>query len=388
MPQDRVDRLGHVQVAHASARDARRARAGTGLVEDDDVGAGAAAARLELHREVPRRREAVDAGADDDITGGGRNGIAHGIGLAFSRRLFKVSRCRHYAERMMNATRARTAGLPMYDPPELHAVVDAWWDGLARAFRDEGIDGVPDRLDRTLPLDALWGSPDLLFTQTCGYPLFGSWAGRMQYVGTPRHATDGCDGPNYCSFIVVPAQLGGAASRRPARRALLGERPDLAFGYNALRALFAPLANDGRFFGSVSVSGGHAGERRPACRRRGRRRGDRLRVLRAAVAMSPARHAPHAHHRAHGERAGASVRHASRRAARRSSRVFVRALRARSPIRTCAARSMLLLDGFDVLPDGFYDCMFEAEARRNAGATSSWTSGRVSTEFPRRRITK
>ena len=25
-------------------------------------------------------------------------------------------------------------------------------------------------------------------------------------------------------------------------------------------------------------------------------------------------------------------------------------------------RSMLLLDGFDVLPDGFYDCMFEAEA--------------------------
>jgi ABC-type phosphate/phosphonate transport system substrate-binding protein len=25
-------------------------------------------------------------------------------------------------------------------------------------------------------------------------------------------------------------------------------------------------------------------------------------------------------------------------------------------------RSMLLLDGIDVLPDGFYDCMFEAEA--------------------------
>src|SRR4030095_4356053 len=29
-------------------------------------------------------------------------------------------------------------------------------------------------------------------------------------------------------------------------------------GYNALRALVAPLAHDGRFFGSVSASGGHA----------------------------------------------------------------------------------------------------------------------------------
>jgi hypothetical protein len=29
-----------------------------------------------------------------------------------------------------------------------------------------------------------------------------------------------------------------------------------------------------------------------------------------------------------------------------------------------STRSMLLLDGFDVLPNGFYDCMFEAEAKR------------------------
>ena len=35
--------------------------------------------------------------------------------------------------------RSETAGLPMYDPPELRPAVDAWWSGLARAFRAEGV---------------------------------------------------------------------------------------------------------------------------------------------------------------------------------------------------------------------------------------------------------
>jgi hypothetical protein len=161
-------------------------------------------------------------------------------------------------ERMMNATRPRIAGLPMYDPPELRAAVDAWWSGLARAFRTEGIAGVPERLDRSLALDALWGSPDLLFTQTCGYPLFGTWAGRMQYVATPKHSADGCEGPNYSSFIVVPADS-AAKDLEDLRGARCSVSARISHsGYNALRALFAPLATDGHFFGSVSVSGGHA----------------------------------------------------------------------------------------------------------------------------------
>ena len=46
------------------------------LVEHDDVRAGAGAAGLELLREVVRGREAVDAGADDDVAGRGWN---HGV---------------------------------------------------------------------------------------------------------------------------------------------------------------------------------------------------------------------------------------------------------------------------------------------------------------------
>jgi hypothetical protein len=105
----------------------------------------------------------------------------------------------------MGANGSLTVGLPMYDPVELHATVDAWWCGLARAFRAEGIQGVPERIDRGLPLATLWDAPDLLFTQTCGYPLFGSWAGRLQYLATPSYAAPGCKGVNYCSWIVVAA---------------------------------------------------------------------------------------------------------------------------------------------------------------------------------------
>lgn len=150
------------------------------------------------------------------------------------------------------------AGLPMYDPPELHAAVDAWWNGLARAFRAEGIRGVPDRLDRRLSLDALWGAPELLFTQTCGFPLIGAWADRLQYLATPSYRAAGCESHDYCSFIVVavdsPAH--GLEDLRGARCSINGRQSHS--GFNVLRSLVAPLARNGRFFATVSVSGGHA----------------------------------------------------------------------------------------------------------------------------------
>ena len=67
----RLHELAHrgleVVVADDAARDPRRACARLRLVEDDDVGARAGAAGAELLREVVRGREAVDAGADDDV---------------------------------------------------------------------------------------------------------------------------------------------------------------------------------------------------------------------------------------------------------------------------------------------------------------------------------
>jgi hypothetical protein len=146
----------------------------------------------------------------------------------------------------------------MYDPPELRPVVDAWWRGLANAFRAEGVPGVPDGLDRALTFDMLWSAPDLLFAQACGFPLTGAWADRLQYVATPCYAAPGCEGSSYRSFLVVAA---GSAAQcvddLRGARCSINSRISHS-GFNALRAHVSPLARDGAFFGSVSVSGGHS----------------------------------------------------------------------------------------------------------------------------------
>ena len=150
------------------------------------------------------------------------------------------------------------ASLPMYDLPELRAATDAWWQGLARAFGREGIANVPDALDRRASYQEIWTSPDLLLSQTCGYPLTHALAGRVTLVATPCYAAEGCEAASYCSVVIVGADnpAGAIGDLRGARCAING--PDSQSGCNALRALVAPLAARGRFFGIVAVSGGHA----------------------------------------------------------------------------------------------------------------------------------
>src|SRR3546814_8202871 len=83
------------------------------------------------------------------------------------------------------------ASLPMYDLPGLEAATDAWWAGLAAAFRAEGLHQVPERLTREGGHAALWTAPDLLFSQTCGYPLTHALAGRVTLVATPIYDCPG-----------------------------------------------------------------------------------------------------------------------------------------------------------------------------------------------------
>jgi hypothetical protein len=266
----------------------------------------------------------------------------------------------------MGAYGSTTAGLRMYDPPELHATVDAWWSGIARAFRAEGVRDVPDQVDRSLSLDALWGAPDLLFTQTCGYPLFGAWADRLQYLATPRHAAAGCAGANYCSWIVVPADspARNLEDLRGARCSINGRQSHS--GYNALRALIAPLATDGRFFGSVSASGGHS----ESLTQLGRGEADVATIDCVTHALlSRCRPQAIAATRIIGRTAIApGVPYATRIDAgpELARRLRAGLFRAFDDPGLRPLRDELLIVGLDVLPPGAYDCMaeMEADARR------------------------
>ena len=150
------------------------------------------------------------------------------------------------------------ASLPMYDLPELADATDAWWAGLAGAFRRAGISEVPSALCRPDDMAAFWRDPTLLFSQTCGYPLTHRLKSVVRPVATPVYAAPGCRGADYASVVVVRADDPARELVQLRGRVCAVNGPESQSGYNALRRLVAPLAVAGRFFSDVVVSGGHA----------------------------------------------------------------------------------------------------------------------------------
>ena len=151
----------------------------------------------------------------------------------------------------------RFVTLPMYDPPELHQANDALWRAVAERLVAGGLSDVPEQLTRSDTLQALWRRDGLLLGQTCGYPLMTELAGRFTVVATPIYAAEGCEDAFHRSAVVV-----AASSPFESLKDLRGKRCAINdwgsnTGMNLLRALVAPLAEQGRFFGGVSVSGSH-----------------------------------------------------------------------------------------------------------------------------------
>ncbi|HEX6103849.1 MAG TPA: PhnD/SsuA/transferrin family substrate-binding protein [Alphaproteobacteria bacterium] len=150
----------------------------------------------------------------------------------------------------------RLAALPMYDLPEVAAPTDALWAGLAERLRAGGVRGVPDRLRRGVDPRETWASPQLLFAQTCGFPLMHEFGGRLALIATPRYAVGGCEGPTYRSRIVVRSDdpRRRFADFRGAVAAVNSE--DSHSGFNILRWR---VAQEGRspFFRQAERTGGH-----------------------------------------------------------------------------------------------------------------------------------
>lgn len=150
-----------------------------------------------------------------------------------------------------------SASLGMYDLPEARQATDAWWAGIARALRKAGVADVPERLSRCDEPQTHWSDPTLLLSQSCGYPLTHAYADTLRPVGTPCYAAPGCVGPDYASVIVVARDNSATAVCELRGGVAAFNRADSHSGYNALRALVAPLAGGRRFFSSVIATGSH-----------------------------------------------------------------------------------------------------------------------------------
>ena len=148
------------------------------------------------------------------------------------------------------------ACLPWYALPETEPAQDALWAVVAHHLRRAGIEA-PDTLTRGVAIPGVFCDPDLLVGQCCGYDIVYGFAASLRPLLTPCYAAPGCDGPDYRSFVLVrddhPA--GSLEELRGARCAINSFNSHS--GTNALRALVARLARDGRFFASVTVTGAH-----------------------------------------------------------------------------------------------------------------------------------
>jgi ABC-type phosphate/phosphonate transport system substrate-binding protein len=142
--------------------------------------------------------------------------------------------------------------LLMYVAPEpIRAANERW---IARILEQLG----HTRLSAEgLSLPELWLSPDLLLTQTCGYPLMTALRGQVRIVGRPRYEFPDASAGKHCSLILsrVDDPRKTLADFRDSRGVINSE--DSNSGMNLLRQRLAPLQQNGQFFATVGISGGH-----------------------------------------------------------------------------------------------------------------------------------
>jgi ABC-type phosphate/phosphonate transport system substrate-binding protein len=94
------------------------------------------------------------------------------------------------------------ASLGMYDFGPAQAANDRLWRLIRDGLRGRGIDA-PETLTRgEHAYWETWQSPDLLLSQTCGYPFRARLHGRVSYVGTPDYGVEGC-GPGFYRSVFI-----------------------------------------------------------------------------------------------------------------------------------------------------------------------------------------
>lgn len=121
------------------------------------------------------------------------------------------------------------ASLPMYDLPEIRDATDGFWLNVATSY------GAKVPLTRSADWAAPWRDPDLLFSQTCGYPFTHEFAGKLTYVATSCYDADGCEGANYCSIIFARTAQPIAVLRHKIAAI---NNPDSMSGMLALKLVF------------------------------------------------------------------------------------------------------------------------------------------------------
>ncbi|MCY1127763.1 PhnD/SsuA/transferrin family substrate-binding protein [Frigidibacter sp. RF13] len=143
------------------------------------------------------------------------------------------------------------ASLPMYDWPEVQPANDQLWASVRDRLRATGL-AAPETLSRDRRAHD-WTAPDLLLSQTCGFPYRTALHGKVTLVGTPDYGLEGAPPGYYYSVLVVPADRGGDWQDFIDGTLAIN-------GYDSQSGWAAPqnhAAGVGRRFGRILVTGAH-----------------------------------------------------------------------------------------------------------------------------------
>ena len=154
-------------------------------------------------------------------------------------------------------TAPRLASLPMYCEDEIRPATERWWAGLSRHLRDHGVQGVPDALTWPDDYHGHWRSRELLFSQTCGYPLVNVLGPAVRLVATPCYDAPGCEVAGYAAHVIV-RDGAGAKSIAALRGARLAANGTGSYsGYHVWRSMLPTGEDPPSFFGAIVASGSH-----------------------------------------------------------------------------------------------------------------------------------
>ena len=144
-----------------------------------------------------------------------------------------------------------TSDLSMYlAPARVSQAQDAWLERIL-AILGERREQKP-----VVDLASHWLSPDLLLSQTCGYPFVTSLRGKVRLIGRPSYELTHSSAGSHCSLLLCRADsdvtdLAGFQGSHGLINA-----PDSNSGMNLLRHTLAGVSARG-FFSTLTFTGSH-----------------------------------------------------------------------------------------------------------------------------------
>ena len=149
------------------------------------------------------------------------------------------------------------ASYPMYNLPSMQQGIADWWQSIAQQLAQTGICLDFQRSIIEKDLYQHWLNPNLLISQTCGYPLTTVLKNKVKLIGTPVYESQYCSDADYCSLFVVRSTDDAESIDNFKGRIFTFNGTDSQSGFNSVRNYLQERDIDTPFFGENKVSGQH-----------------------------------------------------------------------------------------------------------------------------------